>query len=380
MRMKFGFFLMPAHQPRENPTFCYERDLRLIEYAEYLGYDEFWIGEHHSGGWETIPAPDIFIAAAAQRTKRIRLGTGVVNLPYHHPFHVAERMAFLDHLTYGRVMLGVGPGALPPDIKMMDIKYEKLRPMMDESLDIILKLFRTDGRITYEGQFWTLKDVELQVKCYQEPHLPVAVAGTGRPHSLDIASTYGLQFLSANFQVGATGEAMGKQWRSLEEKAQAKGTTVRRDDWRIANYLYVADTREKAYADIEKGAEEELRQYFFPLGIKPSYEAYPGQPAEEIDLRQAMRKRGWIIGDPDDCIRMLKEMEQGTGGFGGLLITATEWTSLENWRHCLELFTRYVMPEFQGTTRGTKGAWQRMTEDSAAGRLPSPYGPVSRSQ
>jgi limonene 1,2-monooxygenase len=380
MRMTFGFFLMPVHAPRENPTLCYERDLRLIEYAESLGFDEFWIGEHHTGGWEIIPAPDIFIAAAAQRTKRIRLGTGVVNLPYHHPFHVAERIAFLDHLTYGRTMLGVGPGALPPDIKMFDIQYEKLRPMMDESVDIILKLFKADGPITYEGSYWTLKEMELQVKCYQQPHVPVAVASTGRGHSLELASAHGLQLLSANFQVGATGEAMGKQWQNFEGMAKARGTTVRREDWRIANYLYVADTREKAFSDIEKGVEEELRQYFFPLGIKPSYEAYPGQPAEEIDLRQAIRKRGWIVGDPDDCIRAIHDQHDGAGGFGGMLITSTEWTSRENWRQRLELFARYVMPQFQGSTRSTKRSWQKMTADSAAGKLPSPYGPQPRVQ
>ncbi|MBI3743675.1 MAG: LLM class flavin-dependent oxidoreductase [Chloroflexi bacterium] len=379
MPMKFGFFLMPAHHPAQNPTLIYERDLRTIEYAESLGYDEFWIGEHHTGGWEIIPAPDVFISAAAQRTKRIRLGTGVVNLPYHHPFHVAERMAMLDHLTYGRVTLGVGPGALPPDIKMFGVEPAKMRPMMDESLDIILKLFRTDGPVTYEGQYWTLKDMELQVKSYQQPHVPVAVASTGRQHSLELAATYGLQVLSANFQVGASGEAMGKQWAMLESLSKQKGTVPSRPDWRIANYVYVADTREKAIEDIEKGATEELREYFFPLGVKPSYEDYPGQPASEIDLAQAIRKRGWIIGNPDDCIQQLQEMYKGTGGFGGLLITAVEWTSWSNWDHSLELFARYVAPEFQHSNRGMVRSWNQLKEDAAAGRLPTPYGPQKRS-
>ncbi len=378
MRMKFGFFLMPAHAPRENPTLAYERDLRLIEYAESLGFDEFWVGEHHTGGWEIIPAPDIFMSAAAQRTKRIRLGAGVVNLPYHHPFDVAERMAFLDQLTYGRIMLGVGPGVLPTDIKLYDLDQPKVRPMMDESLEIILRLFREDGPVTYEGEYWTIKEMELQVKCYQEPHLPIAVASTGRPHSLEVAAQHGLQLLSANFQSGASGAALGKQWEVLEGLAADKGTTVRRDDWRIANYLYIADTTEKAFDDIQAGAERELREYFFPLGVKPSYEEYPGQPAEEIDLRQAIRKKGWIIGDPDDCIRALQDQLAGSGGFGGMLITSTEWTSQENWNHCLELFARYVMPEFQRSNRGTKSSWQRMLDASEAGSLATPYGPGKR--
>ena len=171
--MKFGFFMMPSHSHRENPTLAFERDLGMIEYTESLGFDEFWVGEHHTGGWETIPAPDIFLASAGARTKRIRLGTAVINLSYHHPLDVAERMAFLDHLTYGRVMLGCGPGILAPDVKLFGLDPTELRPMMNESLDIILKLYREDGLISYEGDYWQIKDMEVQVKPYQEPHLPV---------------------------------------------------------------------------------------------------------------------------------------------------------------------------------------------------------------
>ena len=115
--MRFGYWLMPCHGPRTNLTLAYEDDLRLAERAEDLGFEEFWIGEHHSGGWELIPSPELFIAAAAQRTRRLRFGTGVISLPYHHPFLVAERMAFLDHLTRGRLVMGVGPGGLPSDVK-----------------------------------------------------------------------------------------------------------------------------------------------------------------------------------------------------------------------------------------------------------------------
>ena len=152
--MRFGFFLMPCHGPTVNPTLAYEEDLQLAEYGESLGFEEFWVGEHHSGGWEIIPAPDIFIGAAAQRTSTIKLGTGVIGLPHYHPFPVAERMAFLDHLTRGRLMMGVGPGALPSDVKMLGIPIEDMRPMMDESLGIIIKLYEAEEPLTYEGSYW----------------------------------------------------------------------------------------------------------------------------------------------------------------------------------------------------------------------------------
>ena len=115
MRMKFGVFLAPFHRLGETPTLALERDFKLIELLDELGYDEAWIGEHHSAGWETIASPEVFIAAAAERTRHIKLGTGVVSLPYHHPLMVANRMVLLDHITYGRSMLGVGPGALLTD-------------------------------------------------------------------------------------------------------------------------------------------------------------------------------------------------------------------------------------------------------------------------
>src|SRR5918995_332130 len=118
--LKFGIFLAPFHPVGQNPTLALERDLDLLEHLDSLGFDEAWIGEHHSAGFEIIASPEVFIAAAAERTKHIKLGTGVSSLPYHHPLILADRIVLLDHLTRGRFQFGVGPGALrragdPPD-------------------------------------------------------------------------------------------------------------------------------------------------------------------------------------------------------------------------------------------------------------------------
>src|ERR1041384_6409626 len=112
IKLRNGIFLAPFHPVDEDPTLCLQRDLELIEHLDRLGYDEAWIGEHHSAGYEIIAAPEVFIAAAAERTRHIRLGTGVSSPPYHHPLTLAGRMSLLDHLTLGRAMFGVGPGAL----------------------------------------------------------------------------------------------------------------------------------------------------------------------------------------------------------------------------------------------------------------------------
>ena len=210
---------------KDNPTLAFERDLQLIEYTESLGFDEFWVGEHHSGGWETIPAPDIFLAAAAARTKRIRLGTAVINLPYHHPFHVAERMAFLDHLTYGRLMLGCGPGVLGPDMQLFDLDPRELRPMMNESVDIILKLYREDGLVYHEGDYWKIDGMEVQIKSYQQPHLPVYLTSSGSGNSVRVAAERGLPLISAVFTL-PNAMPLGQQWDTYErvgQRARAPG-------------------------------------------------------------------------------------------------------------------------------------------------------------
>ena len=363
--------MMPAHDIRDNPTLAFERDLQLIEYTESLGFDEFWVGEHHSGGWETIPAPDIFLAAAASRTKRIRLGTAVINLPYHHPFHVAERMAFLDHLTYGRLMLGCGPGVLGPDMQLFDLNPRELRPMMNESVDIIMKLYREDGLVYHEGSYWKIDGMEVQIKSYQQPHLPVYLTSSGSGNSVRVAAERGLPLISAVFTL-PNAMPLGKQWDTYERVANEHGHRVDRNDWSLGNIpVYVAETNEQAFEDISAGAMHEITSYPFKGGGKSTYEAYPGQPEEEITFEQIVNQRRWIVGDPDHCIAQIKALQEDSGGFGALLMLTLEWTSTERWYRSLELFARYVMPQFKGSLRGITNSYERMVEDVKQGRMPS---------
>src|SRR3982751_5007175 len=175
-RMKFGIFMGPFHRVGENPTLALDRDLELMQWLDYLGFDEAWIGEHHSAGWETIASPEIFIGIAAERTKHIKLGTGVTSLPYHHPLMVANRMVLLDHLTHGRVMLGVGPGALLSDAQMLGIVPTRQREMMEESLDVIMRLVTETDPITYKSDWFELANATLHLRPYSKPYFPIAVA------------------------------------------------------------------------------------------------------------------------------------------------------------------------------------------------------------
>ena len=181
MHMRFGTFMAPFHPPDHNPTLSLENDLQLLEHMDALGFDEAWIGEHHSAGSEIIASPEIFIMAAAERTKNIRLGTGVVSLPYHNPLWVAERIVLLDHLTRGRVMLGVGPGALPTDAAMLGLEPAEMRPLLEEYMAVLMHLLTSDEPISYSSDRLTLNDARLHLRPYSDPLFDVAVAAVA-PH------------------------------------------------------------------------------------------------------------------------------------------------------------------------------------------------------
>ena len=362
-RMRFGIFLAPFHRVGENPTLGYERNLELIQWLDKLGYDEAWIGEHHSAGWETIASPEIFIATAAERTRHIKLGTGVVSLPYHHPLMVANRIVQLDHLTRGRVLFGVGPGALVTDAVMLGIDPTRLRPMMDESLDIIMRLLTDTTPLTYESDWFRLKDATLQVRPYTHPHPPLAVASMESPSGPLAAGRHGAAILSLAATGGQRGPVdLRKMWAIGEEEAARHGKTMNRADWRLVASIHIAESREQAIADVRLGAANFAYEYGqAALGRKPMFDCPPDQ------LAGKMADAGnWIIGTPDDLVAAINRFDDATDGFGGLLLSANEWASREATMKSYEMIARYVMPRFQGSLVGIQDSYQRSVEQSQA--------------
>jgi limonene 1,2-monooxygenase len=336
-RLRFGIFMAPFHQLGDNPTLALQRDLELIEWLDYLGYDEAWIGEHHSAGWEIIASPEIMIAAAAERTKRIMLGTGVTSLPYHHPLIVADRMVMLDHLTRGRSMLGVGPGALTSDAYMMGIEPETQRPRMDEALGAILRLLRGEV-VTMKTDWFELREARLQLLPFTRPCFPIAVASTVSPAGMIAAGKYGVGAISV---AGATGSAAAirRQWQYAEDAAREHGQRVRREEWRILRTMHLAETREQAFREVERGERNETLNYFGAIGQQPTTET----------LEEVVKSGGAIVGTPEDAIEAIEWLIEASGGFGGLLFRAHEWAGREATMRSFELFARYVMPRFQGS-------------------------------
>jgi len=347
-RMKFGVFLAPFHPVGENPTLALERDFQLLEHLDALGYDEAWIGEHHSAGWELIASPEVFIAAAAARTKHIRLGTGVVSLPYHHPLMVADRMVLLDHITRGRVMLGVGPGSLPTDAVMLGIDPVVQRPRMNEALKVIIRLFTETEPITYEAEWFTLKNARLQLRPYTKPHMPIAVAAVQSPAGMVLAGETGSSVLTMSVPRGKDVQALGSFWDIAEETAAKHGNAMDRSEWRIVLHVHLAETREEALRQMSHRGGRYRKEY--------SEGTTGSAPPSDLGIDEVaanMQKNGdWCIGTPDDLVAKIEELQHWSGGFGGLMVQAVDWADKEHLDHSYELLARYVMPRFQGSLEG----------------------------
>jgi limonene 1,2-monooxygenase len=342
--MRFGIFLAPFHRVGENPTVALDRDLELIEHLDKLNFDEAWIGEHHSAGWELIASPELMIAAAAQRTKTIKLGTGVSSLPYHHPFILADRMVQLDHMTRGRAMFGVGPGALTSDAYMLGIDAMTQRQRMDEALGVILRLFRGET-VTHESDWFTLKEARLQIAPYTFPHMPVAVASTFSPAGPQSAGKHGVGILSVAVSQPGGLISLAKTWEMASEAAEKADKGLSREDWRLVMPIHLADTREEAIADVDVNNQRFNKDYFEDTLGRPA------DPSVAPDVASQVARGGAIVGTPDDAIEIIERMQELSGGFGALLGLAHEWTSWEKTKHSYELFARYVAPKFQGQAR-----------------------------
>ena len=344
-RLGFGIFLAPFHRVGDNPTWSLHRDLELIEALDRFTFDEAWIGEHHSAGYEIIASPEVFIAAAAQRTRHIRLGTGVSSLPYHHPLILADRMILLDHLTLGRAMFGVGPGALPSDAFMMGIDPIRQREMMDEALEAILALFRSDEPITRECGWFTLRDARLHMKPYSRPHMDVAVAAQVSPAGARAAGKYGVGLLSLGATTTGGFDALGHQWGVCEEMAAEHGRNVDRRNWRLVGPMHIAPTMDEARKDVEFGLPA-WADYFQRVAALPLV----GEATEVGDMVDAMNATGLaVIGTAEDAARQIERLWEKSGGFGSYLFMAHDWANREATLRSYELFARFVMPRFQST-------------------------------
>lgn len=343
--LRFGIFLAPFHPVGQNPTLALERDLELVVRLDQLGFDEAWFGEHHSAGYEIIASPEVFIGVVSQRTRNIRLGTGVSSLPYHHPFILADRMVLLDHLTRGRVMFGVGPGALPSDAFMMGIDPMKQRDMMEESLEAILALLDGTEPVTRDASWFTLRNARLQLRPYTHPRFEVAVAAQISPAGPRAAGRFGLSLLSIGATSAGGFDVLGSHWQVMEERAAEFSAEVDRRKWRLVGPMHIAETEEQARAEVKYGLAQWV-DYFERVAALPLAPATL-DPDKMVD---ALMETGFaVVGTPAMAIAQIERLITQSGGFGTYLLMAHEWADREATLRSYELFAREVVPHFKGT-------------------------------
>jgi len=352
--LRSGIFLAPFHNHDENPTLSLERDLELLEHLDRLNYHEAWIGEHHSGGFEVIASPEMFIAAAAQRTRHIRLGTGVVSLPYHNPFMLADRMVQLDHMTRGRAMFGVGPGALVHDALKIGIDPGDQREMMNEAFEVIVDLLQ--GKTVNKKTAWfNITDAQLQLRPYTQPHMELAVAAARSPSGSLLSGKFGVGMLSIGGTSPAAMERHTENWGLYEKTARANGHTPHRKDWRVVGMFHIADTREQARKNVEFGVKA-FANYFRDVAT------FPIIPPEVTDPINWLVETGTAcIGTPDDAIAYIDRLVKGSGGFGVICELAHNWADWDATKRHYELMARFVHPHFQNSRDLLRGSYDYAT-------------------
>lgn len=336
----------------ENPTLAIRRDFDLIEWLDQLGFDEAWIGEHHSSGWEIISSPELFIAGVAERTERIRLGTGVISLPYHNPLMVADRIVQLDHQTRGRAIFGVGPGLLPGDARMLCLDPMKQRSRMVESLDVILRLL--DGEtVTTESEWFRLHEARCQLRPFSAPRPEIAVSSAVTPSGGELAGKHGLSMLCLAATDINGYNALRGNWEVALDSASRSGKMVHAAQLRLVGPMHIAETRDRARLEVQAGFD---KWFEYMRLINPFLANAQGSESglnAMVDAGQA------VVGTPDDAIALINRLREQIPDFGTFLFMAHNWADFDHTKRSYELFARHVLPLFNHSNdaRTASNAW-----------------------
>ena len=360
-------FTMPFHHPARDYSTILQEDQDAIVLADQLGFREAFVGEHFSSWSERITSPLIFLASVASRTKQIKFGTGVINLPQLHPATVAAHAAMFDHLVQGRFIMGIGPGGLASDLEMFDLgQAAEARPQMVlESIDTILKLWRDDPPYHIDGTFWKFsleKHIYPEYKVgwiprpYQQPHPPIAISLlTPNSNSAKTAGERGWIPVSGNF---FHRRYLRGHWEKYVEGCEAAGRKPDPNIWRVSRSILVTESQSEAedyLADPENGLSFYYKFFLFSFTqlrkalfmVKPDLD----MPDEKVTVD--VIKRGMIIaGTPARVLEQLVALREEVGHFGTLLMAGHDWDNAKLWRRSMVLLARDVMPAFTRVVEG----------------------------
>jgi len=360
MTVQLGMFTMPFHHPDRDYATILEEDREAVVLADKLGYSEFFVGEHFSSWSERITSPLIFLSSVIDRTRQIKLGTGVINLPQLHPATVAAHAAMFDQLAKGRFIMGIGPGGLVSDLEMFDVGQAELRPrMVLESIDMVLKLWAQDPPYEMKGEFWnfSLKNgiwpefkVGFVPRPYQQPHPPIAISlVTPNSSSAKTAGERGWIPISGNF---FNKRFLRGHWEQYVRGCEAAGRRPDPAIWRVSRCVLVCDSdaeAERYIADPTNG----MHYYytFFRHSMSQGRKALfmlKGDDAvsDEATTVDAIKRSQVIFGSPKRVLDQLVALRDEIGPFGTLLMAGHDWDKPAMWQRSMELMATEVMPRF----------------------------------
>lgn len=358
--MDLGLFMQPLHNPERSITDMLDEDRQAAILADKLGYSEVWVGEHYSSSIEPIVNPLQFFASLIDATKNIKFATGVLALPQHHPANIAGDAAQFDHLSKGRLIMGIGPGGLASDFELFGIEDKNRAEMLVDSIDIIHKIWASDPPYNIKGKYWHIKIEDTVIpklgfgpmaKPYQKPYPEVAISAmTPNSGSARQAGLHGWGFASANFIQECWVKSHWEQYVIGAEKA---GRKPDRKKWRVARSVFVADTDAEAAEYLASEGNSHAWYYDFVLddmrtyNILPVLKHDPSMADEDVTLKYCMDTM-IISGSPATVLDKLVALVDYLGGpFGTLLQTFKEWDDPAVQQKSMRLLAQEVMPKLR---------------------------------
>ncbi|MFN3147455.1 MAG: LLM class flavin-dependent oxidoreductase [Paracoccaceae bacterium] len=355
--MELGFFTMPIHPLDKDWRQCLREDREAFLLADELGFTEAYVGEHVTDKAENITNCMIFIASLASAVKRMRLGTGTVNMPNIHPAKVAADIAMIDHMLDGRFNFGISPGGLASDAEVFGNLDNDRAAMFLEGIDTVLKIWESEAPYNIEGKFWNVSTERTQMteigqgimpKPLQRPHPPIVVTAVA-PFSKGVteAAARGWDPISANFLMP---QWVASHWPKYAEGCERAGRKADPANWRVAKSVFVADDMDTARA-YATDPQSPYRFYYSQLLTKMRkhnrvnlFKEHKDQPDDEVTLDRVC-ERLIIWGTPDKVADDLLAFREEVGDFGTLLVAGKDWADVDLARRSMVLLAEQVKPK-----------------------------------
>lgn len=347
--LKFGLFYSLESPARWHQGFhhLYRMVLHQALLAEELGYESVFFTEHHSSEDGQLPSPLILASAVAGRTERIRVGTAIVILPLYHPVRLAEDLAVLDHLSNGRLIVGIGGGFLQEEYDSYGIPIKQRPSRMEEGLEILLRCW-TEDRFSYHGKYYDVKNVAVQPKPSQKPHPPIWLGATRRP-ALERVARWDVPLL---LSLG-TIQAVRYTRERFVDILKQQGRHVQGREQPLLRDVYVAQTDKKAWEEAGPHLMYVYKEVNLPRGMVDVYEdgqfrfaQSASDPVFGNGGRNIVQDR-LIVGSPATCIQEIERYREATGTDHLVMRMQCGGLAPEKAEASIRLFAREVMPHFR---------------------------------